>query len=208
MKILKLFLLIIFLTGCSKNYEYETLKPGNKIMAFGDSLTFGYGSEKMNYPTYLSQITGYDVVNYGINGDTTANGLLRLEEALQKEKPQLVILSLGGNDLLQRSPLNTIKENLHKMIAIIKKNNIQVVLLAEPQPRIMDLVMGESIISLNDADFYEDISTENNIYNIDKVYSTLLSEKENKSDLIHLNDQGYIKAAELIASQLRKEKII
>lgn len=208
MNILKIFFLLIIFTGCSKNYEYQTLKPGDKIIAFGDSLTFGYGSDNINYPTYLSEITGYNVVNYGINGDTTTTGLARLEEILIKEKPQLIILSLGGNDLLQKIPLNIIKDNLRKMIDIIKRNNIQVVLLAEPQPRIMDLVMGQSIISLNDATLYEEISKENKIYNINKVYSVLLSDKENKSDLIHLNEKGYIKAAKLIAEQLKNQKII
>lgn len=200
---------LAFLGGCGKKHEsYVPLKSGDKIMAFGDSLTFGYGAESQPYPKTLAEITGFNVVNYGVNGDTTSSGLNRLEDALIQESPQLVILSLGGNDMLRKVPTATITNNLKQMIKIIEKHNSQVVLLAEPQPRLMDVVLGSSVLDLNDAEFYEVVAKEHKIFNIEKVYSKLLSNQENKSDLIHLNEKGYTKAANMIAEQLKSAKIL
>lgn len=199
---------VCLLSACSPDYEkYPSLKPDDKIMAFGDSLTYGYGGNSNNYPDTLSKLSNYEVVNYGVNGNTTTDGLRRIEESLEKEQPQLVILSLGGNDVLRSVPKQVIKDNLKKMVAIIKKHNAQVVLLAEPAPNALSLFQGRPT-GLEDALVYEEVAKEEKILNIGNIYSTLLSENEYRSDLIHLNEKGYQKAGEMIFKELKEAKIL
>jgi acyl-CoA thioesterase-1 len=208
-KLIISILIICTISGCNQNkLNYTKLSSNSKIMAFGDSLTFGYGGEDQSYPKELADISIHEVVNYGVNGDTTAKGLDRIEEALEKEQPGLVILSLGGNDMLQQVPITVIQKNLKKMIHIIKSKNIQVVLLAEPQPRAIDLILGKSIINLKDASLYQEIAEGEKILNISQVYSDLLSDPKNKSDLIHLNGKGYKQVGQKVYQYLHEEKIL
>src|SRR5690348_11785860 len=84
--------------------SYKNLPPTAKgdWIAYGDSLTAGYGaSDDNNYPAVLSRQLGIPIRNFGINGDTTEMGLRRIEEAI-KIQPRVVLLCLGGNDGLQR----------------------------------------------------------------------------------------------------------
>ena len=79
--------------------------PGTTIVAFGDSITYGVGaSQAAAYPSALSRRLGVEVINAGVPGETSAEGLARLPEVLELD-PWLVIIEFGGNDLLQRRPL-------------------------------------------------------------------------------------------------------
>ena len=95
------------------------------ILAFGDSLTAGFGvAEKENYPSYLQVILkqkGYPhrVVNAGVSGDTTAGGVRRISWLLQ-QKPQIVILALGANDGLRGLPLAETEKNLRGIVEQVK----------------------------------------------------------------------------------------
>lgn len=105
------------------------------ILAFGDSLTAGYGLPRAQAWTSLLQKKldsdglPYRVVNAGISGDTTAGGLTRLQQALIRNKPKIVILELGANDGLQGLPLAQSKTNLAKMIEMSKAAGARVLLL-------------------------------------------------------------------------------
>lgn len=111
--------------------------PERPILAFGDSLVAGYGSPGRDaYPSKLEaalRARGINarVVNAGISGETTAQGLRRLGEVLdaQPVKPELVIVSLGANDMLQgRSPAEP-RANLAQILRILQERQIRVVLL-------------------------------------------------------------------------------
>ena len=96
------------------------------ILAFGDSLTAGHGVDRqLSYPAQLQNELdrlGYDynIVNHGIDGDTTSGGLARLDAALAVE-PEIVILELGGNDGLRGIPIEVVRENLRSMIIAFKE---------------------------------------------------------------------------------------
>jgi acyl-CoA thioesterase-1 len=91
------------------------------VLAFGDSITAGFGvSAESSYPSQLQRELdkrgyAYRVVNQGVSGATTVEGLGRLQRALALQ-PEIVIIELGGNDVEYRIPANVTRENLRKMI--------------------------------------------------------------------------------------------
>ena len=116
--------------------------PERKIIAFGDSLFAGYGLDlRDSYPEKLENALrakglNADVVNAGVSGDTTAVGLNRLEFTLaaQEKAPALLILELGGNDLLRGLSPQETKANLGKMLAILKQQDVPVLLMGMRAP--------------------------------------------------------------------------
>lgn len=109
------------------------------ILAFGDSLTAGYGlPEEQTYPVLLQKRLEqegyrYRVVNAGVSGDTTAGGLRRLEWSLAGNV-QLVILALGGNDGLRGQPPREMKKNLAGMIELAQARGAKVILAGMEAP--------------------------------------------------------------------------
>jgi acyl-CoA thioesterase-1 len=109
------------------------------ILAFGDSLTAGFGADPgRSYPDYLQQELDrrgarYRVVNAGISGETSTGGLARLDAALA-EKPAIVILELGANDGLRGIPVAITRRNLEQMIEAFQKAGARVVLAGMTLP--------------------------------------------------------------------------
>ncbi|GGC26817.1 arylesterase [Novosphingobium marinum] len=107
------------------------------VLAFGDSLLAGYGlDDGESYPAKLeaalrSRGVNARVVNAGVSGDTTADGLRRLEFTLnsQNKAPALVVISLGGNDMLRGLPVEETRNNLDAMLDELSERGIPVVLL-------------------------------------------------------------------------------
>jgi acyl-CoA thioesterase-1 len=109
------------------------------IVAFGDSLSAGFGVETgESYPDFLQKAVDeagfrYRVVNAGISGDTTSSGLARVD-SIAAMKPAVVILELGGNDGLRGLPLESTRANLEQIIAALKKAGAAVVLAGMTLP--------------------------------------------------------------------------
>lgn len=107
--------------------------PRPVIVCFGDSLTAGLGIESTaSYPSDLQRLLDaagyrYRVVNEGVSGDTTKDGLERIERVLG-HKPQIVVLEFGGNDGLRGLPISTAQQNIAKMIERLQQNDIKVAL--------------------------------------------------------------------------------
>jgi acyl-CoA thioesterase-1 len=110
-----------------------------EVLAFGDSLTAGYGlPASQAFPARLQarlRSDGVDVkiVNAGVSGDTTTDGLARLDWALA-DKPQFVILALGANDALRGIDPKIVRANLDRMIAKIQASGAKVLLLGMVAP--------------------------------------------------------------------------
>jgi acyl-CoA thioesterase-1 len=117
----------------ANNIQKETIVYDGKILAFGDSLTAGFGLEKQdNYPAQLQSILdeagySYKVINAGISGDTTAGGVRRIDWNLVDDI-DIVILVLGGNDMLRGIDPESVKKNLDSMLNKISKSGAQIVL--------------------------------------------------------------------------------
>ncbi len=103
------------------------------IVAFGDSLTAGFGADPGDsYPDYLEKDLNakgyrYQVINAGISGNTTKDGVDRLEDALRL-KPVVVIVAFGGNDGLRGLPITTTRENLELIVSTVLNSGAKVVL--------------------------------------------------------------------------------
>ena len=116
--------------------------PERRILAFGNSLFAGYNlAEGESYPAQLEEALraqGIDarVANAGVSGDTTAAGLQRLAFTLdaQERAPDLVILELGGNDLLRGLSPEETKANLAAMLEILRERDIPVLLMGMRAP--------------------------------------------------------------------------
>lgn len=202
MKLFKHYLLILavlvaglLLTACSEP-KLKPLSSEATIVAFGDSLTEGVGASKSaSYPSQLAQITGLNVVNAGISGETTDRGLARFEDVLEQYNPELVILLEGGNDILRNHNQIQTKQNLAEMIAIARQRNVQLLLVGVPEKNLFSAV----------ADFYDELAEEYQLAYMRGELSDLLKTSKYKSDQIHLNARGYRVLAEKIAEILEAE---
>lgn len=109
------------------------------LVAFGDSLTAGFGAEPGNsYPDFLQKELdrsglSWHVINAGVSGDTTTDGVNRLSEILSY-KPRVVIVEFGGNDGLRGLPLETTRANLDQMVTTLQSAGTTVVLAGMTLP--------------------------------------------------------------------------
>ncbi len=112
----------------------QTKSDKPKIVAFGDSLTAGFGLlEKESYPYLLQEKLkadglDYEVVNAGVSGDTSIGGLERIDWVLEMDNVRILILELGANDLLRRMPVANMKKNLARIIEKAHAKKIRVLL--------------------------------------------------------------------------------
>lgn len=183
----------ILLASCSQ--QLTPLAPNAPILAFGDSLTAGYGvAPADSYPAVLAQLSNHPVINKGVSGETTAQGLARFSQVIAETKPALIILMEGGNDILQNLNPQQTKTNLGQMINIAKQNNIQVLLIAVPE---------KSLFS-SAAEFYKELAQENKLALDNSSIAELEKDPRYKSDYVHFNQQGYKLLAEKIHQDLIK----
>ncbi|WP_258364329.1 arylesterase [Nitrosomonas sp. Nm84] len=110
------------------------------VMVFGDSLSANYGIPiEAGWVALLTQrlqpeFADYQIINASISGETTLGGRKRIEQALEKHRPEIVILELGANDGLRGASIKSIYENLEAIIKICQKNNALVLLAGMQLP--------------------------------------------------------------------------
>jgi acyl-CoA thioesterase-1 len=170
------------------------------ILAFGDSLTAGYGlPQNEAFPAQLeARLTRLGVaarvVNAGVSGDTTSSALLRLDWALAG-KPDLVILEEGFNDALRHLPLALVRANLDEMIKRIKASGSRVLLAGALAPR----NWGERYAARFDQ-IYPDLARAHHVllypFFLDGV---ALQPRLNQEDGLHPNKEGAAVLAARIA---------
>jgi len=189
-----IYLTLLFsLFACSEAPTLKKLNETDPILAFGDSLTFGYGAPKsQSYPSVLSELSGLTVINAGINGELSIDGLNRLKSFLDEYKPQLLLLCHGANDMLQKKDLSEMSSNLEAMITMAQNREIQVLLIAVPNTN----------LTLTPIKQYQQVAQRMGIPLENELMSEILSQPSLHSDIVHPNAQGYQKMAEAIYQRL------
>lgn len=162
-------------------------------IAFGDSLTAGYGAgEGRDFPRLLSQRLGVNIRNLGVSGDTTHGGLSRLD-ATTRLGPRVVLLCLGGNDGLLQLPRDETFKNLGVMIDRFHGAGSFVVLIG---------VRSATVRDKNEKPFKE-LAREKQVLLVPNILDGLLTDPRLMSDTIHPNDAGYERIAERLENVLR-----
>ena len=163
-----------------------------KIIAFGDSLTAGFGlAEKESYPYLLQErlrADGYDyeVVNAGVSGETSLGGLERIDWVLEQENVRILILELGANDLLRGLPVAKMKDNLDRIIKKAKAKNVEVLLCGMLAPPTMGAQYQREFVTV-----FPDLATANRVEFLPFVLEGIaLDPKLNQGDGIHPNAEG------------------
>ena len=169
------------------------------IIAFGDSLTAGYGLPiNESYPAQLdaaleAQGIQAKVINAGVSGETTRGNLERAE-FIRSQNPDIVLLGIGGNDALRALPVTDTKTNIIQTVETLKSGeNPPVVMLLKMQS---PLNAGLSYKREFDA-MYEEIARSQEILLVPFLTTEIFLNQENKlSDGIHLNKVGYGRVVE------------
>lgn len=179
--------LVAFLGAFAPAYSAEPFR----ILAFGDSLTAGYGLvEQETLPTRLADALtkmGRPVVmiNGGVSGDTTADGVTRLDWALA-DKPQVMILALGANDMLRGLDPKATRANLEAIIQKAKNAGVEIVLVGMLSPP----NLGAEYKAAFDA-IYPGLAKAHNLLFMPFLLQDVAQDSDlNQADGIHPNGNG------------------
>ena len=175
--------ILCMLAGCTRREIKNIDSKGKNIICFGDSLTFGYGvSPGEDYPTALSRMTNIPVFNKGIDGNTSTDGVVRLEEDVLAQDPLLVIIEFAGNDFLKKVPIATTDKNIRLMIDKIQAKGAMVA--------VVDISAGG--LFLNEYhDLMRRIAYDKGVIFVPRVLTKILTNPGMKSDFLHPNPRGY-----------------
>jgi acyl-CoA thioesterase-1 len=190
---LQLLFLSIFIIAIGSWVVLRTPSPllptaGTTVVVFGDSLAAGVGATTgSDIASRLAAILQTPVINLGVSGDTTLDGLKRVE-ALKATNPRIVIVFLGGNDALQRLPIENTFANLALLIEHIQSTGAAVILVGEPG----------GLYGAQYEAHYERLAKTYRTFYVSNILSGLLGRPEYMSDYIHPNDAGYEKVTERI----------
>lgn len=184
----------IFIFRACRTPTYTNLPPRatGDWVAFGDSLTAGFGaSEGYDYPTLLSKNIGRKILNKGVPSETTENALGRVEEIVRLQ-PRVVLLCFGGNDGLQQLPMEKTFANLSAIIDRLQEGGSFVVLVGVRSASVRDRY----------AKSFKALAAEKHVLYVPNILSGVLGTPNLMSDYVHPNDEGYRAMAE------RLEKIL
>ena len=190
------------LAACGKGApKGRPIAQGSNVLALGDSLTSGVGADAATaYPAVLQELTGWQVVNGGVSGDTSAQALTRLPTLLEQHRPALVIVGIGGNDFLRQMSAAGAKDNIRAICRAATAAGAQVMLVAVPQFSLLAASTGR----LTDHPLYAELAGELRLPLYEGGWAEVLGDARLRSDQVHANAKGYRQFAEGLAQRLRQ----
>ena len=190
-------LLLVTLAGCGRDKKTaQPVQPGSTVLALGDSLTFGTGaSTETSYPAVLAGLTGWNVVNAGVSGDTSAQALARLPALLAEHQPKLVIVSIGGNDFLRKLPESDTHAHVHAICKQSLDAGAQVLLVAVPRATV-----AAALGKMTDHALYAEVAKDLNISLQREAWGEVLAQPDLRADAVHANARGYAQFARSVQS--------
>ena len=175
-KVIFIVLISSVIVSCSDGAKLKALDANATILAFGDSLTYGTGTSRNHaYPAVLEKLIQRKVINAGIPGEISKNGLTRLPGLIEKHHPDLIIICHGGNDILRKLDLSKTRSNIQQMISLAKNNNSDVILIGVP----------EFGLFLNTVPIYKQLAEENQIPIAENILGDIIGNNSLKSDHLH-----------------------
>lgn len=186
--------LMLGLSAASAHAEEPAARPVVEILAFGDSLTAGYGLKQGD--GFVDQLEAWlnsraeggavHITNAGVSGDTTSGGRARLDWTLSGQEPDLVILALGGNDVLRGIDPAITRDNMQAMMATLKEKGVPVLvagMLAPPN-------LGDEYRTAFDS-IYKDLAAQYGAVLYPFFLEGVAAEPNlNQADGIHPNPEG------------------
>ena len=156
--------------------------PYTTIICFGDSLTAGTGADPgLDYPAQLSKMIAKPVTNAGVPGDTTARALKRLQRDVLSHAPDVVMITLGGNDLKNGVAKDIAFGNLKRIVESIQGQGARV-------------IIGGLKFPMRDRGFaggYRDLADQTGAVLIPDIFKGIMGNRKLMSDPIHPNSDGY-----------------
>ena len=166
---------------------------GKTIVAFGDSLTYGKGASRMQaYPAVLARSVSRPVINMGKNGETAVQAPNRIYEVFL-EKPYMVLIEFGGNDLLQGVPFEKTVAAMEDMIDRVQRSGAIAVIVDT----------GGSPLMKRYSKAYKKIAAEKGAIFVPGILDGIFNKKELMSDKIHPNAQGYSLVADKVLKAIQ-----
>ena len=191
----------ILLISCGEKKSQIKLE---KVLLFGDSLMSGYGLPEEDHLSVILEKSlkseGYEtqVFNGSVSGNTSLDGLNRIEDELLDESYDLIIIGLGANDMLRRINPNQTKQNLDKIINIILDNNIKVILAGMVASPTNGLSYKKEFDKI-----YPDLSKKFELELIPFLLKGVaLNPNFNQDDGLHPNEKGVLIIAETIKKSI------
>ena len=195
----KILLFSLVLISCSETNKLDNV---NKILLFGDSLMSGYGLKENQVLSVILENdlreAGYNIkiINGSVSGDTSEDGLDRIEEYTSGGDIDLIVLGLGANDMLRRINPDQTESNLRKIIDITKSNNMKIILAGMKASPTNGLAYKKKF-----DDIFPKLAKEYDLNLIPFLLKKVaLNPKLNQSDGIHPNYEG----AKVISETIKK----
>jgi acyl-CoA thioesterase I len=179
---LAFFVLMILHAGCTRVNIANLESRGKNIICFGDSLTKGKGVEpNQSYPAELAKMTNFQVINAGINGDVSPEAVKRVASDVLDREPLLVIIEFGGNDYLNKIPMEETIKNVEEMIKLIQAKGAMVAIVDISNVLFMQEYRQELLR----------LSKKYRAIFIPRIMEDIVTNEQLKSDAIHPNARGY-----------------
>ncbi|THF54671.1 GDSL-type esterase/lipase family protein [Pseudothauera rhizosphaerae] len=191
---------LALLGGCADDRpRFAPLPDGASVLVLGDSLVAGTGAPRgQGWPEGLARHTGWNVINAGVPGNTSADARGRLPGLLAEYQPDAVIVAIGGNDFLRQVPAETTRENIRAIVAESRAATGHVALVAIPALSLGAAALG----ALSDHELYEEIARANGLALVPAAVAETLSDEDYRADRIHANAAGYARIAARVRDAL------
>ncbi|MDD3065231.1 MAG: GDSL-type esterase/lipase family protein [Endomicrobiaceae bacterium] len=192
----KLFVLsaavcFFIVSGCAQKAAIQP-KLEKTIVCFGDSLTHGTGaSNGETYPYFLQKFTNLTVVNAGVHGDTSQQGLDRIDEIFQF-KPFMVLIEFGANDFFRKIPTAVTKKNIESIVDKIQASGATAVILCTEDNQLPEL-----------RRILVEISNDKNAPILSGILNEIWTDRTLFADDLHPNSAGYKIVAEKVYERIK-----
>ncbi|MFA5986675.1 MAG: GDSL-type esterase/lipase family protein [Parcubacteria group bacterium] len=166
----------------TKKVDITNMPPKNEtVVVFGDSLAEGVGAtEENDLASLIAKTTGKAVINHGKSGDTTRDALGRVSQVLEKD-PGVVLMILGGNDVLKKIPKEETFQNLEKMIRFFQDKGSVVILVG----------VRSGVVGDGRGDDYQALAQKTGSVYVSDILQDVFGKRQYMSDAVHPNDAGY-----------------